>query len=307
MLALWREDYGRAASLFDRVAQALAQTREHRAFWLAMRALALLRAADYGDEAAAAQARAALRAAATAGAVSTFFTRLRLAEARLTGAATGPAAVDDDLFATWDRLIDRHGAEGPQFDRWSGRLMADLRSSNHDEVARAVAEVGRDLLGLAASAPAATGGEEDAHWQLVGPRRTLTFEVKLAPEAQRVVNDDVEQAEGAARAAEAAYGSGARGLLITPHDNVDETAAARLDRVRLLKRDQFVAEVERLLEVVREYRRGWSDDAATRAARRAAVAADAPRVDWLWHAIEHSTAWIEQEALGQAWRTPATA
>ena len=112
MLALWREDYGRAASLFDRVAQALAQTREHRAFWLAMRALALLRAADYGDEAAAAQARAALRAAATAGAVSTFFTRLRLAEARLTGAATGPADVDDDLFATWDRLIDRHEPRG---------------------------------------------------------------------------------------------------------------------------------------------------------------------------------------------------
>ena len=41
MLALWREDYGRAASLFDRVAHALAQARERRAFWLAMRALAL--------------------------------------------------------------------------------------------------------------------------------------------------------------------------------------------------------------------------------------------------------------------------
>jgi len=306
MLALWREDYGRAASLFDRVAQALAQTREHRAFWLAMRALALKRAADYGDHAAATQAAAALRAAATAGAVSTFFTRLRLAEARLMGAAAEPADVQDDLFATWDRLIDRHGAEGPKFDRWAGRLVAELGSSNHDAVARAVAEVGRDLLGLAASAPAATAGEEDAHWRFVSPRRTLTFEVKLAPEAQRVVNDDVEQAEGAARAAEAAHGNGARGLLITPHDAVDDTAAVRLDRVRLLRRHQLVAEVERVLDIVREYRRGWTDDAATRAARRASVAGDVPRIDWLWHAIERSTTWIGRESLEEAWRTSVT-
>ena len=307
MLALWREDYGRAAMLFDRVAQALAQTREHRAFWLAMRALALKRAADYGDRAAETQMRAALRAAATAGAVSTFFTRLRLSETRLQGAAAPPADVHDALFASWDRLIDRHGPEGPQFDRWSARLLDDLRSPDHDTVARAIAAVGTDLLGLAAAAPPATAGEEDAYWELVAPRRTLTFEVKLAPEARRVVNDDVEQAEGAARAAEAARGNGARGVLITPHAGVDDTAAARLERVRLLKRELFVADVERLLGVVREYRRGWSDDAATRAARRAAVAGDVPRVDWLWHALERSEVWIKAETLAQAWPARAAA
>jgi hypothetical protein len=80
MLALWREDYGRAATLFDRVAESLAGGREHRAFWLAMRALALHLAGRYGNAAAATESRAALRAAATAGAVSTYFTRLRLAE-----------------------------------------------------------------------------------------------------------------------------------------------------------------------------------------------------------------------------------
>jgi O6-methylguanine-DNA--protein-cysteine methyltransferase len=305
MLALWREDYGRAASLFDRVGQALAQTREHRAFWLAMRALALKRAADYGDHAAQTQMSAALRAAATAGAASTFFTRLRRAEARLQGVTPPPPDVHDELFAGWDRLIDRHGPDGPQFDRWSARLVGDLRSADHDAVARAIAEVGVELLGLAAAAPAATAGEEDAYWELVAPRRTLTFEVKLAPEAQRVVNDDVEQAEGAAPAAEAARGNGARGVLITPHASVDETAAARLERVRLLKRELFVAEVERLLAVVVDYRRGWSADAATRAARRAAVAADVPAVDWLWQAVERSETWIEQASLELAWHAPA--
>lgn len=308
MLALWREDYGRAASLFDRVAQALAQAREHRAFWLAMRALALQRAADYGNHSALAEARAALRAAATAGAVSTFFTRLRLAEARLQGTATA-RTVDgyDELFAAWDRLIDRHGPEGPRFDRSTGRLIADLRSSDHDTVARAVAEVGADLLGLAASAPVATAGEEDAYWELAGPRRTLTFEVKLAPDAQRVVNDDVEQAEGAAKAAESSRGNGARGVLLTPHESIDETAKARLERVRLLKREIFIGQVERLLAVMREYRRGWNDDAATRVERRTAVAPDLPAVDWLWQAVERSSTWIERETLEQAWRAQTAA
>ena len=54
-LALWHEDYSRAAATFDRVAQALSQTKEHRAFWLAMRALALHLAARYGDAGAAAE------------------------------------------------------------------------------------------------------------------------------------------------------------------------------------------------------------------------------------------------------------
>jgi hypothetical protein len=302
MLALWREDYGRAADLFDRVAQALAETREHRAFWLAMRALALKRWADYGDRAATTQMHAALRAAAAAGAVSTYFTRLRFAEARIqSGASEYISEGHDGVFAAWDRRLDRYGASGPRFERWSARLLSDLGSSHHDTIARAVAELGRDVLGLAADAPVATAGEEDAYWELVAPRRTMTFEVKLAPQAQRVVNDDVEQAEGAARAAEMSRGSSARGLLISPHDNVDQTAEARLERVRLIKRDTFVNQAERLLDILRDYRRGWSDDAGVRAERRANVASQLPSLDWLWRAVEQSRTWVDNEALDQAW------
>ena len=42
LLALWREDYARAAEIFDLVAARLTEARELRAFWLAFRALALL-------------------------------------------------------------------------------------------------------------------------------------------------------------------------------------------------------------------------------------------------------------------------
>ena len=307
MLALWREDYRRAEALFDRVAQALAETHEHRAFWLAMRALALKLAGEYGDPAAVTQARVALHAAATAGAVSTFFTRLRLSEARLAGGAT-PSEGDrhDELFAAWDQLIVRHGPEGPSFDRWSGTLLEELRSSNHDAVARALAAVGNEVLGVAAVARQPTTGEEDANWELPGPRRTLAFEVKLAPQAQRIINADVQQAEGAVRALETERGNTARGLLLTPYRACEESAAARLERVRLIERDVLIAEVERLLSVLRDYRRGWSSNAVARAERRRAVAGALPPVDWLWRALERSDHWVEAETLSQAWRASTT-
>jgi hypothetical protein len=167
--------------------------------------------------------------------------------------------------------------------------------------------VGRDLLGLAAGTPQATAGEEDAFWEYGGPRRTITFEVKLAPETRRVVNDDIEQAEGAARAAETTRGCGARGLLVTPHDSVDETAAARLERVRLLNIEILAAQVERILDLLREYRRGWNSDAGLRAERRAAVAGELPPTDWLWRGIERSSIWLDAAALEQAWRSRVSA
>lgn len=300
-LALWREDYGKAAELFDSVAARLAHAREHRAFWLAMRALALLLAARYGDVPAATEARAALRAAATAGAASTFFTRLRLAEARISGTAVmAPATGHDQLFTAWDGLIDRLGAQGPRFDRWCKKLLEELGSDDHDVVARAIARVGAELLGHPAVAPQPTAGQEDARWELQSPRRTLAFEVKLAPEAKRIVNDDVEQAEGAVRALGGADGHMVRGLIVTPYPNADATAIARLDRVRLIERAFLVEEAERVLSGLREYRRGWTLDADARGTRRDAVEAGLPPIDWLFVASQEGEAWVGRETLENA-------
>ena len=303
MLALWREDYGRAAQLFDRVAVAIDQAREHRAFWLALRALALRLAAGYGDAAAAAEAPAALRSAATTGSNNTFFTRLRLAEARLSGKAAPSGAGDrNDVFTAWDRLIDRLGAQGPRFDRWADALLVDLRSDSHDTVAQAVARVGSELLGLAATARQATNGEEDAYWELPFPRRILAFEIKLAPTSSRLVNDDVEQAEGAVRALEASRGRVARGLLLTPYSVIDQTAEARLDRVRPIQLEVFIGEVRHLVGLLREYRRGWGADSAARTGRREAVQTELPPSDWLWKGIDASPCWVEPGTLKRAWR-----
>jgi hypothetical protein len=302
-LALWREDYGGAARLFDQVASQLSQTPEHRAFWLAMGALALQLAGQYGDRASAVEAGAALQAAATAGARSTFFTRLRLAEARRRGeTTTRQAIVHDELFDAWDEIITRYGAAGPRFERWATTLLDELRSSNHDAVAQAIARAGSEVLGIPAKAPKPTTGEHDVHWELPDPHRMLAFEVKLAPIRQRVVNKDVEQAEGAVRALQNQRSRPARGLLVTPWNQADQTALNRLDRVRLLPRDLLAEEIERLIGLLHQYRRGWSEDAGVRAERRRDIEGQLPGLDWLWRALERVEAWVERSDLDRAWR-----
>src|ERR1700675_2372207 len=115
--------------------------------------------------------------------------------------------------------------------------------------------------------------------------------------AQRVVNDDVEQAEAPVRALSSGHDVPARGLLVTPYHECDETAAARLDPVRLIERNILVAEVERILALWREYRRGWTADAAVRAERRAAVSDQVPLPDWLHRASELSERWVDADTI----------
>jgi hypothetical protein len=283
-LALWAGDYEGAAADFDRVAAQASTAREYRGFWLALRALALKRSADLGDPTSGRQAKGALKAAVAAGGRNTFFTRLRLSEARLEGGVEEQGDGSDALFAAWDRLMDRLGTAGPRFDNWCEQLLDQLSSSDHDTVARAITRVGSELLGLSAGAPQATQGEEDSYWELNDPRRTLSFEVKLAPKKKRVVNDDVEQAEGATRAAETNRGNPVRGILVTPHSEADDTAEARLERVRLMRLGVLVEQVELIFTALRTYRRGWSEDSAARGEVRNAAVAQLPPIDWLWQA-----------------------
>lgn len=196
---------------------------------------------------------------------------------------------------------DRFGTTGTAFELWADALLADLDGNDHDALARAVAAAGRDLLGLAAEARKAARGEEDALWWLPGARRVLAFEVKLAPKVEKIVNDDVEQAEGATRALEQDHaGVSARGLLITPHGAADASATARLERLRLMKRDVFVGEVKELLRLLRRYRSGWSSDAGERAASRAAVEPELPALDWLWQATSTPQPWVDATLLQAA-------
>lgn len=302
-IALWLEDYARAAELFDAAAAGLGSRPEHQAFWLAMRALALGQIARYGDRAAAADASQALATAAKAGSSSTFFTRLRLSSTRLSGKQPDFAAGEPDaIFSAWDAVISRYGSAGPRFEKWSAALVDELASDDHDTVARGIARFGDEVLGLSAAAPKATSGEADAEWEFAQPHRVLTFEVKLAPTSKRVVNDDVEQAEGATRAAAATRGVSARGLLVTPWPDADQTALQRLDRVRLISRDVLVGEARFALGLLQDYRRGWSDEAQARADRRRAVQPHIPPFDWLWRAQEASVGWVDTAALAAARR-----
>jgi len=89
----------------------------------------------------------------------------------------------------------------------------------------------------------------------------------------------------------------------TPHDTIDKTAESRLDLVRVLNREVLAEQADSLLDLLDDYRRGWSDDATSRAARRRAVETSLPALDWLWQAATRSLVWVTPGAMSDAWRT----
>ncbi len=301
-LRLWNGSYRQAADQFNVIAGELSGFDEYRGFWLAMRGLAFKLAADAGDLRAAGRSNRALKAAVAAGSPNSFFTRLSHALSRVEGEGVGDAVgVNNDLFAAWDKLMDRYGTVSTRFETWAQVLHHALTSSDHDTVARAIAQVGSELLGLEADARKATSGEEDAYWNLSAPARSLCFEVKLAPKVKAIANKDVSQAESAARALENKKGQPVKGLLVTPHTSVEDTAVDRLERMRLISVDTFVEAVEELLALLRTYRGLWDHDAASRKAARAAVALELPQLDWMWRAVESAEDWVTDELLDSAW------
>jgi hypothetical protein len=301
-LRLWNGSYRQAAEQFNGVAGELNGFGEYRGFWLAMRGLAYQLAADGGDTRAIGRSKRAYKAAVAAGGPNIFFTRLDHALSRVEGEdAENVLEGVGDLFAAWDKLMDRYGTQTPRFETWAQGLHEALISSDHDTVARAIAQVGSELLGLQAIAPKATSGEEDANWELSAPHRSLCFEVKLAPIVKAIANKDVTQAEGAVRALEKEKDHPVRGLLVTPHTSVEDTAIARLDRIRLITVDSLVDQVDDLLNLLREYRGLWDHDVASRNAAREAVASSLPPLDWLWHAVESADEWVTDELLDAAW------
>ena len=301
MHALWREDYARAAELFDRVAQSLSSTRELRGFWIAMRALALLRLAAYGDVAAQTEARQAVRAAAATVGATTFFSRLRHTLARLSSSeAESPFFEEQDVvFAAWDRLIDRYGSQGARLDDWFDNLLGQLASDTHDVVVEGIANVGLHLLGLDADRPKRKRGATDALWSLGSSGKTLAFEVKLAPKAKEIAIGDVNQAEGAVRALEKLRGTEARILIVTPHAKAETEALDRLERGRLITTDSLAGEVRNLRSLLQRYRYGWSESAEDRGSSRRDIQGELPPIDWLWNVFDISKDWITSDMLAQ--------
>lgn len=299
VLSLWNEDYaGAAATINDLVAELPDSSREYRAFWMSLRALALsLQERKYGDTAAGVDAREALRAAVRVGGHNTFFARQRAALARAGGTEAPEFDTKyDRLFEAWDALIEGAGSDS-RLAKYAESLENDLGSTRHDTVARALARFGKDVLGLETEAPKATSGEPDVVWWFTRPTRALVYEIKLAPKTHRVTNEAVEQAEGAVRFVKTKNPTAdACGLIVTPHAEIDDTAEARLDRTSLVHLDSLVEEVGRILLILREYQKGWTRKSEHRTARRAAVERDLPRrLDWFWAAADKADPWLTFE------------
>jgi hypothetical protein len=283
VMRLWSEDYRAAAASFARAAAESDGAPELRGFWLAMRALALtLAQRSFADDAAGRKAPTALAEALSSGAANTFFSRLRASQARASSAEVKQAgALGDSMFASWDTLLDRR--RGVELERWVAAILEDLEGgSSHDGVVRALAELG-GALGVGVQVPKAKQGEHDLLWELSAPGRLLVFEVKLAPKAKSTSIKDINQAEGAVRAVEAVSPAIAvRGLLVTPHEAIESSAVARLERVRLVRLADLQAFAQQLLDLLALYSDGWSEDAKARERARERVESRLPDSELLW-------------------------
>ena len=177
----------------------------------------------------------------------------------------------------------------------SASILQDLDGSSHDSVIGGLAELGR-LLGLGVQVPKAKQGEHDLQWELSNPGRRLVFEVKLAPRANCTAIKDVNQAEGAVRAVEAAPGvTPVRGLLVTPHEAIEPEAAARLERVRLVRLTDLRAFAQQLLDLLARYADGWSEDARARERARKLVEGQLPDLEAALEAQEE----IREQPVGR--------
>ena len=282
VLALWAEDYRAAADSFFRAASQSDGAAELHGFWLSMRALALtLAQRNLGDQVAGGRAHAAIAEALSGGAMNTFFSRLRASQARAASAeAEHVGAIGDSLFARWDALLDRR--RGVELERHSASILEDLDGRSHDGVVRGLAEIG-GLLGVGVQIPKAKQGEHDLEWELSNPGRRLVFEVKLAPKAKCTTIKDVNQAEGAVRAIGGTPGATpVRGLLVTPHEAIEPEAAARLERVRLVRLADLRDFAQQLLDLLALYASGWSEDARARERARKLVEGRLPDLELLW-------------------------
>lgn len=293
VMCLWAEDFVGAAERFARVARAADGAGELRGFWLSMRALALTLAyRHFDDRSARRRAPTAIGDAIAAGGLNTFFSRLRASQARAAHEqANDELAHNDRVFAAWDSVLDRRQRQ--QLEHWRAALLADLEGADHDAVVHAVAQVG-GLLGLAVDMPKAKQGEHDVLWELTSPRRTLVFEVKLAPRAKKTAIKDVDQAEGVVRAvAGASRPVPVRGVLLTPHEMIEHEAGARLDHIRLMQLRDFRAFTTELLDLLNQYASGWSADAEARETGRRVVESRLPHVEQFWRRKRASvTPWL---------------
>lgn len=288
---LWGEDYAGAADRFQRVADGVDGAREYRGFWLAMTAMALTLAEHrFGDRGSGRKAVAAVAQAIAVGPSNTFFSRLRASQVRAERREHVIGVDADRVFAAWDALLDRQGT-GKRFEEWRSAVLVDLNGDDHDGVARRCAELGR-LLGLSAEAPQATQGEHDAIWDLTEPRCRLLFEVKLAPKRRKLVIGDVDQLEGAVRAASDGGKVAAKGILLTPHAEIDDKAAARMRTTAALGTSAFSSYAECLLDLLAEYAGGWAQDAEDRDRARAAIEPRLVDPHDLYVAVNPGQVWV---------------
>jgi Helicase C-terminal domain/Type III restriction enzyme, res subunit len=264
-----------------------------------------------GDAASASRALETLQHAIDrGGATSSWFNRLRSSLFRYRQETAGAAVIDPDDFRVasiqaFDDLLERVGV-GLRFERWRGRLTADLTATKHDQYAAALETLG-NLLGYTATRPR-YGAATDCRWRGVfgNQREAVTWEAKIEHDGiTAVYAHAVGQAHNQMSRAEAELGRQGyvvRGTIVTHLEELDPAAAASIGAVKVLRKDAVSALWDRVNELLGIYAGSWSADVPE--ARLNAADQIAPRLPgtgWLVRVLDAGPTFVDSTALLAEW------
>lgn len=306
----WRAFFGqrnlqKASAEFEAVHNSMADAeREHRAFWKYLQAFAEFLRLRL-DEAPNSEQHTIrlLKEAAKEGGASSWFNRLAKSTHRLEGQRI-PAGDDglNRIFDRWDAFVEKYPYHKGRFLKWQASLKSQLDGS-HGQVCAALETLG-DLLGFSSNRPGGQGAP-DVLWKAT--ESAITVEAKIELKRDFISRSDVDQANGQRKAIveETHLGDDkVHGVIVSPVNKVDDTAAKALGPVRVLPLTVVDELWDRLEAVMREYWKLWvRADAVARTKARHAASMRLPPTGWLGRVIRGTTTpVISAKELFKEWK-----
>lgn len=273
--SLWLGDLAGASEAASNAATLLAAAgeAEHSAFWRYVQAQARY---CEGGTPAVGRSIEALRVATEAGAITTWFTRLRRVLAELRGDQA--SEVSDQPWVTWDEWLQEVGAVGI---RKAVDTCRHGLKGTHDQQCQAVEILGR-MCGAVASRP--TGqGVADGIWSWGRSRRVerRVWEVKTGV-ADRIPLDWINQVLGQIAAERPSARLRVVGCLVSDLEEVAPEAAKAGSELCLIRRAAMQELTERLGDRLIQYAvRSGAGTTPERGSAREAVEGRLPKGDWL--------------------------
>jgi len=242
---------------------------------------------------------------------SAWFNRMRasLNRAKNVSATTRESTNEDyssAIVRAYDDLLERLGATGNKFERWSQALTSKLESNSHQQFTEGLEQLGR-ILGYSVSRPR-HGAATDCRWRGVhgNIKELITFEDKIEDTpSSEIIASDVGQAHNQENRAKGEYepfGYTVRGTIVTHLTTIRPDAESSAGTIRVIEKDGILELWNRTRTLLSLYRDNWSlDDLSARLAAAETIRPRFPPAGWLIRVLDGTKRTISAVHLLTEW------